>query len=126
MERLFAAGIIIVLGVTLAQHWDPDGLLMALVLFVFIRPAAVWLGTTGIKAPWQQKMIIGWLGIRGIGSINYIAWAYTHGVAGEEMTRMANIAFTLIVASVIVHGISVTPLLNWRQAKIAAAKEQDE
>ncbi|HBV40021.1 MAG TPA: sodium:proton antiporter, partial [Erwinia sp.] len=126
VERLFAAGIIIVLGVTLAQHWDPAGLLMALVLFVFIRPTAVWLGTAGIKAPWQQKMIIGWLGIRGIGSINYIAWAYTHGVAGEEMTRMANIAFTLIVASVIVHGISVTPLLNWRQAKIAAAREQDE
>ncbi|RRZ95914.1 sodium:proton antiporter [Erwinia sp. 198] len=126
VERLFAAGIIIVLGVTLAQHWDPDGLLMALLLFVFIRPAAVWLGTAGIKVPWQQKMIIGWLGIRGIGSINYIAWAYTHGVAGDEMTRMANIAFTLIVASVIVHGISVTPLLNWRQAKIAAASKQDE
>ncbi|MEI2264094.1 cation:proton antiporter [Erwinia sp. CGal63] len=126
VERLFAAGIIIVLGVTLAQHWDPDGLLMALVLFVVIRPAAVWLGTAGIKVPWQQKMIIGWLGIRGIGSINYIAWAYTHGVAGDEMTRMANIAFTLIVASVIVHGISVTPLLNWRQARIAAASKEEK
>jgi len=126
VERLFAAGIIIVLGVTLAQHWDPDGLLMALALFVVIRPAAVWLGTAGIKVPWQQKMIIGWLGIRGIGSINYIAWAYTHGVAGDEMTRMANIAFTLIVASVIVHGISVTPLLNWRQARIAAASKEEK
>lgn len=126
VERLFAAGIIILLGVTLAQHWDPDGLLMAGLLFVLIRPAAVWLGTTGIKVPWQQKLIIGWLGIRGIGSINYIAWAYTHGVAGEEMTRMANIAFTLIVASVIVHGISVTPLLNWRQAKLAAAREREK
>lgn len=126
VERLFAAGIIIVLGVTLAQHWDPLGLVMAAVLFIVVRPVAVWLGTTGIKVPWQQKLIIGWLGIRGIGSINYIAWAYTHGVAGPEMTRMANIAFTLIVASVILHGISVTPLLNWRQARITARQQKEQ
>ncbi|MGE9549861.1 cation:proton antiporter [Erwinia amylovora] len=122
VERLFAAGIIIVLGVTLAQHWDPAGLLMAALLFLLIRPASVWIATLGINAPRQQRIIIGWLGIRGIGSINYIAFAYTLGLAGEEMTRMANMAFTLIVASVVVHGISVTPLLNWRQAKIAAAR----
>jgi len=120
VERLFAAGIIIVLGITLAQHWDPQGLIMAAVLFVVIRPAAVWIATTGMKAPRGQRLIIGWLGIRGIGSINYIAWAYTHGVEGDEMTRMANMALTLVVASVVVHGISVTPLLNWRQKKLAA------
>lgn len=122
VERLFAAGIIIVLGITLAQHWDLAGLLMAALLFVVIRPAAVFIGTAGIKTPWRQKMIIGWLGIRGIGSINYIAWAYTHGLAGEEATHMANMAITLIVASVVVHGMTVTPLLSWRQAKIAAAQ----
>lgn len=120
VERLFAAGIIIVLGITLAQHWDPQGLIMAALLFVVIRPAAVWIATTGMKAPRGQRLIIGWLGIRGIGSINYIAWAYTHGVEGDEMTRMANMALTLVVASVVVHGISVTPLLNWRQKKLAA------
>ncbi|MGA7508203.1 MAG: cation:proton antiporter [Erwinia billingiae] len=126
VERLFAAVIIIVLGVTLAHHWDPQGLLMAVILFLVIRPASVWIATAGMNAPRNQRLIIGWLGIRGIGSINYIAWAYTHGVAGEEVTRMANMAFTLIVASVIVHGVSVTPLLNWRQAKIAARQKKDD
>ncbi|HBQ79907.1 MAG TPA: sodium:proton antiporter, partial [Erwinia persicina] len=57
-------------------------------------------------------------GIRGIGSINYIAWAYTHGLAGADAARMADMAFTLIVASVVVHGISVTPLMNWRQSRL--------
>ncbi len=126
VERLFAAGIIIVLGITLAQHWDLAGLLMAGLLFLVIRPAAVFIGTTGIKAPWQQKLIIGWLGIRGIGSINYIAWAYTHGLAGEEATHMANMAITLIVASVVLHGMTVTPLLSWRQAKAAARERKKE
>ncbi|KGT90516.1 sodium:proton antiporter [Erwinia typographi] len=124
VERLFAAGIIIVLGVTLAQHWDPQGLLMAALLFIVIRPLAVWIATVGMKAPREQRLIIGWLGIRGIGSINYIAWAYTHGLVGSEVSRMADMAFTLIVASVIMHGISVTPLLNWRQAKIAASQQK--
>ncbi|MCG8708027.1 cation:proton antiporter, partial [Brenneria sp. 4F2] len=120
VERLFAAAIIIVLGVTLAQHWDPMGLLLAALLFLIIRPASVWIATLGMQVPGEQRLVLGWLGIRGIGSINYIAWAYTHGLAGDDVTRMADMAFTLIVASVVVHGMSVTPLLNWRQGKIAA------
>ncbi len=117
IERLFAAAIIIVLGITLAQHWNPNGLLLAALLFAVIRPLSVWIATAGMKTPGLQRATIGWLGIRGIGSINYIAWAYTHGLSGAEATRMADMAFTLIVASVVVHGISVTPLLNWRQAR---------
>ncbi|CAO96493.1 cation:proton antiporter [Erwinia tasmaniensis] len=117
IERLFAAAIIIVLGITLAQHWDPNGLLLAALLFIVIRPLSVWIATAGMKTPGLQRATIGWLGIRGIGSINYIAWAYTHGLAGVDANRMADMAFTLIVASVVVHGISVTPLLNWRQAR---------
>lgn len=125
VERLFAAMIIIGLGITLAQHWAPMGLVMAALLFVVIRPLSVWIATAGMKAPVEQRLILGWLGIRGIGSINYIAFAYTHGLAGSEVTRMADMAFTLIVASVVVHGMSVTPLLSWRQAKITA-RERDK
>lgn len=125
VERLFAAMIIIVLGITLAHHWAPMGLLMAALLFVVIRPLSVWIATAGMKAPVGQRLILGWLGIRGIGSINYIAFAFTHGLAGSEVTRMADMAFTLIVASVVVHGMSVTPLLSWRQAK-KTARERDK
>ncbi|MGR2854728.1 sodium:proton antiporter [Erwinia sp. 1181_3] len=118
IERLFAAAIIIVLGVTLAQHWNVTGILLAALLFFAIRPLSVWIATLGVDTPALQRATIGWLGIRGIGSINYIAWAYTHGLDGPEAARMADMAFTLIVASVVVHGISVTPLLNWRQSRL--------
>ena len=118
IERLLAATIIIVLGVTLAQHWDPQGLVLGALLFLIIRPLSVWIATLGMHTPRLQRVTIGWLGIRGIGSINYIAWAYTHGLSGAEVTRMADMAFTLIVASVVVHGVSVTPWLNWRQSRI--------
>ncbi|WP_413726250.1 cation:proton antiporter [Sodalis sp. RH16] len=125
MERLFAAGIVIVLGITLAMHWDPLGLLLAAILFLLIRPAAVYLATIGSGEPPLHRALIGWLGIRGIGSINYITWAYNQGLAGPEAERMANMAFTLVVASVIVHGTSVSPLLNWRQGKITAEAERE-
>ncbi|CAK9885167.1 MAG: Na(+)/H(+) antiporter NhaH [Candidatus Erwinia impunctatus] len=114
IERLFAAAIIITLGITLAAHWNSTGLLLALLLFVVIRPLAVWIATAGCQLATSQRLLLGWLGIRGIGSINYIAFAYMLGLTGSEMTKMSDMAFTLIVASVVVHGITVTPLLNWR------------
>ncbi|QUG76126.1 sodium:proton antiporter [Erwinia sp. E602] len=122
IERLFAAAIIIVLGVTLAHHWDANGLWMALLLFVAIRPLSVWLATAGAGMSAMQRLTIGWLGIRGIGSINYLAWAYTHGLAGAEAARLSDMALTLVVASVLLHGMSVTPLLNWRQSRLTQKK----
>ncbi|QCR38552.1 sodium:proton antiporter [Nissabacter sp. SGAir0207] len=125
MERIFAAGIVIVLGITLAQHWHFQGLLMAAVLFIVIRPLSVYLVSIGSEMPALRRWLIGWLGIRGIGSINYIAYAYTHGLGNSpDATRMVDIAFTVIAASVIVHGATVTPLLNLRQARRAAAEER--
>ncbi len=93
---------------------------------MLIRPASVYLATIGSGEPPLHRALIGWLGIRGIGSINYITWAYNHGLAGPEAERMANMAFTLVVASVIVHGISVSPLLNWRQGKMTADAERED
>ena len=115
VERIFAAAIIIVLGITIAQHWQPAGLIIAAVLFFAIRPAAVWLTTSRCSSSRYQRLMIGWLGIRGIGSLNYIAWAWTHGMRGEEVSFMLDCALTLVVASVLIHGISVTPLMSLRK-----------
>lgn len=126
IERLFAAAIIVVLGITLSQHWEPTGLLIAAILFIVIRPVSVYIATMGGEAPCARRLMIGWLGIRGIGSINYIAYAYTHGMVGTEAARMADIAFTVIVTSVLVHGLTVTPLLNWRQSLQKKREEREK
>lgn len=115
VERLFAAALIIILGITLAQHWQPDGLLIAALLFIVIRPAAVYAVTGWTSTPRHQRIALCWLGIRGIGSLNYIAYAWTHGMRGDEANYMMDCALTLVVASVIVHGISVNPLMALRR-----------
>ena len=70
--------------------------------------------------------MIGWFGIRGIGSMNYIAYAWTHGLHGAEANYMTNIAFTVIVTSVVIHGLTVSPVLSWRKARQEAAREERE
>lgn len=118
VERLFAAALIIILGITLAQHWQPDGLLMAALLFLIIRPLAVYTVTLWTPTAKHQRLAICWLGIRGIGSLNYIAYAWVHGMRGEEANYMMDCALTLVVASVIVHGISANPLMALRRRKM--------
>lgn len=117
VERLLAATLVIVLGVTLALHWDATALLLALLVFVVIRPLAVLILTWRSKESFLHRISLGWLGIRGIGSLNYIAYAYVHGLQGDSASIVTNTAITVVTVSVLVHGISVTPLLNLRRKK---------
>ncbi len=112
LERLFAASIVIVLGVTLAQHWDPRGLYLGMILFVLIRPMAVFFVTQGNRIPHSRCFLLGWLGIRGIGSINYITYVYLRGMKDTASADMINMALTLVISSVVLHGITVAPILN--------------
>ena len=130
VERLLAALMVVVVGVTLALHWNHTGLLLAAILFVVIRPLAVWLSTIGTGIPFWRRMLIGWLGIRGIGSINYIAYAWVHGMSGPQADTMVDMALTLVAASVVIHGVTVTPLLKrrqaWQLARRKAAEQQQQ
>ncbi|MGP3591657.1 cation:proton antiporter [Vagococcus sp. WN89Y] len=117
VERIFAAVLVIVLGVTLAQHWDTRALLLAAIIFFVIRPLAVLIVSWRSKSPLLQRIFVGWLGIRGIGSLNYIAWAWVHGFQGDGMNTVTNLAITVVTISVLVHGITVTPLIRYRDKK---------
>ncbi|HEY4145697.1 cation:proton antiporter [Pinirhizobacter sp.] len=120
IERLIAAGLVFLLGAALAWRFDTAGLWLALALFVVIRPVAVWIATMGSAAPGPRRLLFGWLGIRGIGSVNYLAYALTHGLQGPSASRVADLAITVVVASVVLHGVTVTPLLTWRQTRLDA------
>ena len=120
VERLIAAGLVFLLGAALALRIDLAGLGLALALFVVIRPVAVWIATMGSGALGPRRLLFGWLGIRGIGSVNYLAYALTHGLPEPAAGRIADLAITVVVASIVLHGVTVTPLLNWRQARLDA------
>lgn len=118
LERLIAAALVLLLGIAFASYWQAAGLLVAAILFVLVRPAAVCLVTIGSRIPTPRRLLIGWLGIRGIGSLNYLAYAATHGLGAAQATRVAGLVVTVVALSIVVHGITTPPLMAWRQVRL--------
>ncbi len=120
LERLIASALVLLAGVACARYWSVEGVLMAAVLFLLVRPVSVWIGMLGSKAPQSRRLLIGWIGIRGIGTLNYLAYALTHGLDKPQAMLAAQISVTIVVLSILVHGMTAPPLMAWRHARMDA------
>jgi NhaP-type Na+/H+ or K+/H+ antiporter len=87
------------------------------ILFLVIRPIAVWLGLLGQKIPTSERRLISWFGIRGIGSLYYLMFVLNRGLPEDLTSDLISITLTTIAISIVVHGITVTPLMNWHQRR---------
>jgi NhaP-type Na+/H+ or K+/H+ antiporter len=72
----------------------------------------VLLGLAGARATRLQRRMISWFGIRGIGSLYYLMFAITHHLPDGVAARLTSITLVVIAVSVVVHGVSVTPLMS--------------
>jgi NhaP-type Na+/H+ or K+/H+ antiporter len=128
LESLFEFGVVIMLGVMFTVVPIPwEALLLAIVLFVVIRPAAVFVALHGTRLERVQRALAAWFGIRGVGSIYYAMFALNHGWVGVDADRMQGIVLGVVAASIFVHGISVTPLMTAyerQRARIARRKKK--
>ncbi|WP_017652572.1 cation:proton antiporter [Fortiea contorta] len=135
LEKLLEIATILLLGSILLfpqmLKYGTQSLLVIVLLFFIIRPVGVWISTIGMRpvnSPRRSlhlgtRWLLGWFGIRGVGSLYYLAYAFGHGLKDEIGELIAWITYTTIVASVIVHGISSTPLMNWYESTIANQKK---
>lgn len=120
VDRLVEVGMIVAIGVALATHWDPRALVIAAALFLAIRPLATRLLLSMTKTTTTaQRWLIGWFGIRGIGSLYYLGYALTHGAPSEDVDAVVGITISVIALSILVHGISSTPLLRRYERSLA-------
>ena len=125
LESFVEVGIVLVVGVLLATiEFQRDMLWFVPVLFLLIRPLAVYVGLLGTQVKASQRNLMGWFGIRGIGSLYYLLYAINHNIQPALAERLLSITLAVVVASVIVHGISVTPLMTHYEARKAAKKKQ--
>jgi NhaP-type Na+/H+ or K+/H+ antiporter len=60
----------------------------------------------------DQRVLISWFGIRGIGSIYYLMFAINQGLPRVLAEELIALTLTVVAASIVVHGISVTPLMS--------------
>ena len=113
MERIAELIIVLVVGAMLPYvRFDWTALGFLLLLFLVLRPLSVWLGLLGAKVSRDQRLLISWFGIRGIGSIYYLMFALHHGLSGPIAAEAITLTLTTVAVSIVVHGISVTPLMN--------------
>jgi sodium/hydrogen antiporter len=88
-----------------------------------IRPVSVAMALFGSRISMPQRRLIGWFGIRGIGSIYYLAYAVNHGLNADLAQTLSALTLLVIAVSVVVHGISVTPLMKRYQAQQPVAQK---
>ena len=94
-------------------EWTWNAVWFVPLVLLGIRPLAVWLGLLGAEVAPLQRRLISWFGIRGIGSLYYLMYAENHGLPDGVARRLLALVLTTIAVSVVVHGISVTPLMTW-------------
>jgi NhaP-type Na+/H+ or K+/H+ antiporter len=111
-ERIGEVTIVITIGALLwAVDWHPAAWWFVPLLLFAIRPLAVMVGLVGTTASRGQRWLIGWFGIRGVGSLYYLMFALNHGLPPQVAETLIALTLSVVVASVVVHGISVTPMM---------------
>lgn len=113
LERIGEVALVLTVGALLwAVDFTNAAWWFAPVLFLAIRPVSVFVGLAGSRTDWQQRALVGWFGIRGVGSIYYLYYALNHGITNPDALVLTETVLVVIAASVLVHGISVTPLMS--------------
>lgn len=110
-ERLLEVMMVVLLGVCLATHWDWRAIPLSLALFVGIRPLATSLFLIHTPTRTSQRYLMGWFGIRGIGSLYYLSYALNHGLV-TGASSLVGLTLSVVALSVLFHGLT-SPLLAW-------------
>jgi NhaP-type Na+/H+ or K+/H+ antiporter len=95
-----------------AVPWHGGAWWLVPLLLLVVRPLAVALGLLGSPSTAGQRWLIGWFGIRGVGSLYYLMYAVNHGVPAALVDPLITLTLSVVVVSILVHGVSVTPLMN--------------
>ncbi|MEV5319237.1 cation:proton antiporter [Streptomyces sp. NPDC052687] len=116
IERLFTAvvlfllGAFIALGGLAALTWQ--GAVAGLAVLLVIRPLSGWAGLLGTGLGNKERWVIAGYGIRGIGSLYYLAYALgQQGFAVSPREVWAVVTFT-VLASVVLHGVTAGPVVT--------------
>jgi NhaP-type Na+/H+ or K+/H+ antiporter len=121
IERILLGVMLIFFGGTLVSGiLKPLTLEMAIFSMGFlllIRPMTAYLSLFGKEIHWKEKLAISFFGIRGMGSVYYLAFALGHASFSNEGELWAIVAFTMLV-SIVMHGLTATRVMNHLKIKM--------
>lgn len=113
LEKLAELALVLVVGAMLA-HAEPLPAVWWFVplLLLVLRPLSVSLAVhrQGLSLP--QTAMIGWFGIRGIGSVFYLMFALRHGLEPRIAELLGTLTLWTVATSIVTHGITAQPLMR--------------
>ena len=113
--EIIKVGIFVVFGSLLTL----DGLLgdgwaaiaIAAVTFLIARPVAVWLALAGTGLSAAVKAFMSWFGPKGVATMTFSLLVLGSQVAEAE--RIFNLAALAVFCSIVLHGVTDTPGVDW-------------
>ncbi|MCK9686141.1 cation:proton antiporter [Scleromatobacter humisilvae] len=122
--RLVEVVMVLLMGFAMPWvQWRGEPLAYAALLLVVIRPLSVFLTQPGL--PKTQRRIVAWFGIRGVGSLFYLALAIDSGLSPALCADLVNATLPAIALSVLLHGVSATPLMAiYRRRRVRQEREK--
>ncbi len=113
LERLSELMLILLIGGTLyLDSWSWRAVGLALFLFMVARPLSVLAGLLGTRTSWPIRGMVGWFGVRGIGSLYYLMYAIQHGLPEDLALELIQLTLIAVTLSILVHGTSAKPLMR--------------
>lgn len=122
--RLVEVVMVLLLGFAMPWvQWRGEPLAYAALLIVAIRPLSVFLTVPGL--PKTQRRMVAWFGIRGVGSLFYLALVIDSGLSPSLCEQLVNATLPAICLSVLLHGVSATPLMGlYRKRRVMQEREK--
>lgn len=108
LEHSLTAILLVAIGAAIPflwPHFDLEHAAIGLALVFLIRPLVGWTSLANTALRDRERLVVSFYGVRGIGSVYYIAYAGHHVQLVDEYALWATVAFT-ILASTIVHGLT--------------------
>lgn len=116
IERLAELCVTLLIGAMLTREvFHAQYVALALLLICLIRPLAVYASTFDLPLARGQRRLTAWFGIRGIGSLYYLAYALTHAAGEEWRSFLIHATLCTVVFSIVLHGLTATPLMAFYQ-----------
>ncbi|MGB3541401.1 MAG: hypothetical protein WBA11_00625, partial [Rubrivirga sp.] len=127
LERIGAVILVVLVGALLHRaDWSLDMLWFVPAVFLVVRPFAVWIGMAGSSTTGLQRELIAWFGVRGIGSVYYLMFAEVHDLQDGFTEILLGLVLTVIACSIVVHGLSVTPVMAWYSRRATSQEREAE
>ena len=115
LENAVVAVLLVLLGgiaVVVLPLLSLEAALVGLALVFVLRPLAGVVALLGSPWPFREHAAISFFGIRGIGSVYYLAYATGKADFGQAEMLWATVVFTIVVSAA-VHGLTALPVMRY-------------